>query len=246
MKNLPKNRSLQYFLTELIFTEAALSADPFAATLAAACSMLINGWFALLKKERESRHDVTRAGAVVRVKNQMLDMIIRKFAGLVLVEANQDRESVFYRRFFPNSPSSIAKQAISKQVDFISNALVPEIDRLEEGHPLKAFRDTLLKAAEEATGTVEAKKRARGTRTSISRDVEEWKIEVNAFRMNALGELLKIASANGYPRTWADSFFRTEPTSYEIVDEEASSDKESEVIETADTAEETAVSAVAA
>jgi hypothetical protein len=101
MKRLQESRSLSYFLNELIFTEAALSADPITAAQAAMCSILVNTWFALSQKEQESRHDVTRASALIRVKSQTLDMLIRRFAGLVLVQTNQDRQSVFFRRFFP-------------------------------------------------------------------------------------------------------------------------------------------------
>jgi hypothetical protein len=247
MKRLQESRSMSYYLSELIFTEAALGAHPTTSALAASCSILVNGWFALSQKEQESRHDVTRAGAVVRVKMQTLDLLVRKFAGLVLVESNQDRESVFFRRFFPAAPSAVAKKRLAKQVDFVRSAIVPEIDRLEEGHPLKGSRDALLNAAEEALEAIEARKLAKFTRASIARDIEEWKLEVNAFRMTAFGDLMRIAANEGYPRSWAEGFFRMDSTYAEAAEDEAamSGDNELEVEDSADKAQEAEISVAA-
>jgi hypothetical protein len=49
--------------------------------------------------------------------------------------------------------------------------------------------------------------------------------------MSVFGELLKIASANGYPRTWADGFFRAEPGSAENGSAESDAETEGEPIQ---------------
>ncbi|MCP4605619.1 MAG: hypothetical protein GY847_34715 [Proteobacteria bacterium] len=209
MKTLSTTRSMQHYHNELVYTEAALGASLFTAPLTGSYGELVDEWFDYVKKQRDARQAVTRANAVLHVKDQVLDWTIRKFVGVLLVEVNQNRESTLFRRFFPIQPSKLVRQPLVKQIDYTKSSLVPEIDTLEEGHALKAHKDEILAAALDAEEALKKRARVIAVRKSVSYDMEEWKSKVNTLRMTTLGALMKIAGDNGYPRAWAESFFNT-------------------------------------
>ncbi|MCP4603798.1 MAG: hypothetical protein GY847_25320 [Proteobacteria bacterium] len=210
MKLLQTRRSMQHFYNELVYTEAALNASPYTAHLAGTCSELIDEWYDFAKKERVANQNVIRATAVLRVKDHVLDLAVREFAGVLLVQVNQNRDSTLYRRFFAIPPSKVIQQSVARQIETVESFFVPAIENLEEGHALKPYKDMMTQAASEADRASAMKVSAKASRKSMSLDMEEWKGKVNTLRMTTLGELLKIAGEQEYPRTWANRFYNTQ------------------------------------
>jgi hypothetical protein len=159
--------------------------------------------------------------AVVQVKNQILDRVTRKFAGILLAEAGHDRNSSFFQRFFRVAPHVQRSQPMSKQIGFTLHVLVPEIDKLEENHTLKPYSGMLRGTATEANDALKELESAKAHRNAVARDVEDWKVKVNAARLSIYGELLKLAADAQYPRKWADTFFRTRLRQSSIKDKTA-------------------------
>ena len=106
MKQIALSRALAYFLEELWYTEAALSADADAASLAAPFDDAIRDWEAVALRERTARRGMVRSDAVVAVSNGQIDTETGRFAGIMLVEAGNDRKSTFFKRFFTEAPSA--------------------------------------------------------------------------------------------------------------------------------------------
>jgi hypothetical protein len=210
MRQLSKNYSLATFLDELEFTEAALSADEESADLAPQVASQIAEWPGVYAKEREARRAVTRADAVVAVRNGALDSTTSKFSGVALVEANQDRKSVFFRRFFPVPASEFVRKNLRVQAQQTLEVMVPEIAKLVDSSPLKPFGTRLEKLSRLAIEALDARSKAMGARGMASADVEEWKDGVNRLRSSLHAELLKRAAEKGYPKSWSETFFHAD------------------------------------
>ncbi|MCP4599419.1 MAG: hypothetical protein GY847_02600 [Proteobacteria bacterium] len=211
MKQLKTNRSLLHYYDELVYTASALGADPLTVSLKTVCGQMTAEFFQVEMVKRTARIRVTEETAVVRVRDQILDRVTRKFAGILLAEANHDRDSSLFRHFFSVAPSVLRNRSLSKQVSHTQKVLLPELDKLEEGSPLKDYRETLQRAAEEADNALESLDSAKTKRKAVSREVEDWKEKVNTFRLVTYADLLKIAASNNLPKSWADTFFRTRP-----------------------------------
>lgn len=210
MRKLALAASLLTFLDELEYSEAGLAADPDASELAAAFSEEITAWGEQFAAERASRRDVTRAEAVVAVRDWQIDRLTQRFAGQVLVEASGDRKSATFRRFFPIPASEFIRIALRKQCERTRDVVVAELQKVDTKSllwPYLAQFEAVVSATFEA---LDLRAHARGRRGTASHDTDEWKEGVNSLRLTTYGELLKIAAAKGYPRAWAETFFRVE------------------------------------
>jgi hypothetical protein len=207
MRRIPLSTSLLNYLDELEYTEAALSADPDAADLAAAFEEEIAGWDKAFKQERAARRDVTRAEAVVAVRNGQLDALTMRFAANVKAS---DPTGSLLGRFFSTAPSRFIRKGLRDQSDKTLHGIVPEIGKLDAKHVLRSFGKLFDGAAKAAIAALDLRNQAKGSRQSASNDVDEWKEGVNQLRMTTYAELLKIAVAKGYPKTWPDTFFHAD------------------------------------
>lgn len=209
MRQIPLDSSLLVFLDELEFTEAAISADPLAADLAASFEEEIGAWAEVFQRQRRARRAVVRADALVAVLDGALDRVTTRFGGQALVEAGQDRKGSAFRRFFPTAPSEFIRGALRKQCERTRDVIVPEIGKLPEGSPLRPFAEPLLKGAKDAIAALAARAKAQGEAATVGSDVTEWKEGVNRLRTTAHAELVKIAAAQNLGRTWPEVFFRS-------------------------------------
>ena len=194
MRQIPQSAALLTFLDELEYTEAALAADTDAADLTTAFEDEIGGWEKVFKKERAGRRDVTRAEAVVAVRNAQLDSLTLRFAANV--KAN-DGNGTLLARFFSTAPSRFVRKGLRDQCDKTVHVLVTELDKLGANHPLHTFSKLLGAAAKAALASLDLRNQAKGQRQSASNDVDEWKEGVNQLRLTTYAELLKIAAAKG-------------------------------------------------
>jgi hypothetical protein len=207
MRRLQLSASLLTFLDVLEYVEAGLSADEETKDLAKPFHEELGGWEGVFKKEREGRRGVTRAEAVLAVRNAQLDGHTLKFGASVLAEAGGDRKGAFFRRFFTVAPSSFVRQPLRKQCEHTLHVVLAEIDKLDKKSPLRAFGGSLGDMAKAALKALDARNKAKADRTTGGNDVDEWKEGVNALLLTTYAELLKIAADKGYSRAWADSFF---------------------------------------
>jgi hypothetical protein len=212
VRKIPLSASLLTFLDDLEFTEAALSAHPETADFALPFREEIEAWEPIFKKEREGRRNVTRAEALVAVRNTQLDATTTRFGASALGEAGGDRKNASFRKFFPIAPSQFIRKPLRKQCEHTLNAMIPELDKLDKNHPLAAYSAPLAALAKDALKALDARSKAKAQRSLATSDVDEWKEGVNALRLTAHAELLKIAAENGFNRAWADAFFQSDPT----------------------------------
>jgi hypothetical protein len=210
MRQIPISSSLLSFLDDLEYTEAALAADDDTHELAKPFRDEIKEWDGIFKAERESRRAVTRAEAVVAVRNAQLDAHTSQFGARVLAEGGNDRKGPFFRRFFPVAPSEFVRRPLRKQAEHTIHVMVVELGKLDKKHALRPFAASLEKLAKAALSALDARTQSKGDRGIAGHDVDEWKEGVNALRLSTYAELLKIAADVGRSRAWADAFFRSD------------------------------------
>lgn len=211
MRTLPVSYSMLVYLDELEYTEAALAADPDAASLAPTFTALIAEWPTIFNAERGARRDVTRSDALVAVSDVLLDRITLRFSEAVLVEAGGSRDSNLYRRFFSVTPGKFVRAPFRKQCEATRDVVLVEVAKLPSVSPLLAYQAKIQSANTAGLASLDKRSAAKGARSSNARDVEDWKAKVNASRTTAFAELLKIAAAKGYPKAWADTFYHPAP-----------------------------------
>ena len=214
MRRIALTYSLLSFLDDLEYTEAALAADPEAEHLALPFRDAISEWEPLFKREREARRDVTRAEAVVAVRNERLDAVTTRFAAMARALA----APLLGKLFGDTAPGQFVRKGLRVQCEKTRDVILPEIGKLEPGHELKPFGPPLDIAVSGAFGALDKRAMAKGNRQIVANETEEWKEGVNALRTTTYAELLKIATAKKYPKSWVESFFRS-VTSADAVDE---------------------------
>jgi hypothetical protein len=118
------------------------------------------------------------------------------------------------------SPVPIHSKSPPQQCEHTFHVILPELNKLDPQNPLRAFAAPLARLAQNALLALDARAKAKTQRSAASSDVDEWKEGVNALRVTAHAELLKVAAEKGLPRSWVDSFFQSEPAQNEdaIVD----------------------------
>ena len=208
MRKIPLESSLLTYLDELEFTEAALVADEHAADLASAFAEEVTAWTDVFQRERAARRAVTRAEAVLVVRNAQLDTVTLRFGAQALVEANRDRSSKAFTRFFPTAPSSFVRGNLRKQCERTRDVIVPEIEKSPAASPLLAYAEALAGGAKAALAALAARAKAKGALAGEANDVLEWKEGINLLRTTTHAELIKRAAEQSLGRTWPQDFFR--------------------------------------
>lgn len=203
MRKIALSHSLLFYLDELDFSEAALSADPDAAPFAVPFTEAITEWDAIFKQERLARRNVIRAEAGVAVANERFDAVVLQFAALARATARELLE-----RCFRIAPGKFVRRNLRVQADSTKNVIVPEIASLAQDHPCKSFGPKLHSLADSALQSLDARAQVKGKSTAAANDSLEWKEGINALRTTTYAELLKIATDKGYPKSWVESFFR--------------------------------------
>lgn len=213
MRLIPLNYSLGVYLADLQYTDAALAANPETADLVATTGEAIASFDAIAKAERDARHAVDRADAVVTVCDQTLDEWTTQAGVIVFAAAGGDRSSPFFRRFFLVAPSSFVRFGLRKQCQQTLDALVPEMKKLDPSHPLAALAPSLEQASKAGLDALDKRGKAMSARGMVANDVREWKDGINRMRTRLHLELQRRAVEKGRGKDWADAFFRRGPSS---------------------------------
>jgi hypothetical protein len=203
MRQLSLSRSLLFFLEEIEYSEAALSADPDAASLAVPFRDALEEWTALFNQERLGRRGVIRTEAVVNVRNERIDAATIGFGALARVTAPD-----VLNRCFNLAPGKFVRRNLRQQCEATKNTIVPEIAKLNADHPLKPFAPKLDTLAQNALTALDDRAQAMAHRQASANDVLEFKEGINALRTTTYAELLKMAVDHRLPKSWTESFFR--------------------------------------
>jgi hypothetical protein len=210
MKKLPLSLSLLTYLDEAEYTEAALAAHPQTSALATPFQACIQAWDGVFAHERQGRRAVTRAEAVVAVRDSILDDTTIRAAGWLLAECGQNRKHPLFLRVFTLAPSELVRLSLRKQAEHIRDTLLPEVARLPETSPVRGQSVALSDASQGALAALDARAAAKGARGVANGEVDEWKEGVNRLRLGTYADLLKLASQHGQGKGWADAFFRSD------------------------------------
>ncbi|MDC0746149.1 hypothetical protein [Polyangium mundeleinium] len=204
MRQIPLSYGLLYFLDDLEFTEAALAADEDAALLAPPFTEAIGEWEGLFAQERAARRGVTRAEAVVAVRNERLDSLTKRFGAAVRAFAPE-----LLGKFFGGAaPGQFVRKGLRAQCEKTRDVLLPEAKKLGPHHELTPFAAPLDPVSNAALAALDVRTKAKGNRQIVSNETDEWKEGINALRTTTYAELLKIATTKKFPKSWVESFFR--------------------------------------
>jgi hypothetical protein len=190
---------------EVLFTRAALKADPDATDLLPS----IDGWLSLIDtartKDREARAAIGEASALRAVSNGRLDDACRSFGDDLHLAVKKDHQAARYRRFFPRTVGTFVKQRLASQVAAVRAWLGTAGDDVLDKHHAELER--WAAAVQAALDATVAGAQTRGlslvARESLAEDLTRERDGLEAG-------LVARAHERGLARDWPARFFRTE------------------------------------
>lgn len=208
MRQLSLKSSILVFWEDLVFLEAALSADDATKDLATLLAPVLDEFPQVLQLDLDTRRTVLRASARAYVADASIDDGVRGLFSAVLALVGQDRKRPEFTTLFPSHIGDVVRHALKRQVE-VTVALVEKLT-------LKLFPADLQSAQTSALNplvahgkvVLEEVRKAALTRVEGRIDIQEWKAEANAARLNAYAQLLALAAKTGRKKAWAEGFFR--------------------------------------
>jgi hypothetical protein len=187
---------------EVLFTLAALKADPDAAPLAP----MADGWLDMLDharaKDRAARKAQCEADATRIVANGRLDRACEKFGDDLYLAVDKDRSSPRWLQFFNVSVSRFVRQRLETQVQRVRGWLTTK-DTLFADH-----RDGLDRWSQ-AAGDAIIQTRAVALVRGEARIAREELAEDLTRERDGLHDALSVQGRSlGLAREWPDLFFR--------------------------------------
>lgn len=192
--------------SEILYTGAALEADPDAVDLGATTS----SWLAFVDEARSasrlSRAAVARADARRRVANGRLDASCSSFADELLLAVGKDRTSARWRLFFHGSANTVSvfnKLPLADQVTRVRNWFAVADDAVLERH--RAALTEWSTATDGALAATTATASTRGNASVVRERVAE---DLTRARDGLEAALVQRAAERGLARSWPSLFFR--------------------------------------
>jgi hypothetical protein len=189
---------------EVLFTRAALRADPDAASLLPRTDAWL-GWIDELRiKQRNTAEAVANTDAARAVANSRLDYVTSRFGDSLNLAVKKDRASARWKQFFGGYASFVefCKQALGSQVLAVL-AWEPIQDATFE--PFRADAIKWARAAETALSHTAATATVRGEAALLEEKVVG---DLTRERDGLHAALVNIANEKELPRGWPDTFFR--------------------------------------
>lgn len=190
---------------EVIFTRAALAADPDAEGFLS----MTDGWMPIIDEvrtaERKARIAVAEADAQRTVANSRFDQACVRFGDELFIAVGKDKTSPRWTKFFPSAVSRFVRQALPKQVQSVKGWLEAGTDPVLQTH--KPELSKWSTAADAALTKTRATAVARGDAWEKR---EEMADSLTRERDGLHEALAAHARDKGLPRTWPDTFFRVE------------------------------------
>lgn len=198
--------TLDDFEDEILFTRAALQADPDATDFLPNTQDWLGRVDAVRAKERKAREVIANTDATRAVTNVRLDKACVSLGDDLLASVKKDRTSARWRQFFRDLPvSQFIRQALDRQVSTVRGWLGASQDPVLEKHRAELERWT--QAAEAALDRTRGSSAIRGE-AWVGR--EELAEALTRERDGLHDALSGRARERDLPRDWADLFFRVE------------------------------------
>lgn len=219
-RKIAKKMSLASMESEVMFTNAALKADPNASSLASSTESwlgLIDEVSALGRVVRQAEAD---ADASRVVGNSYLDSAARKFGDDLLKAVGKNTKSSRWVQFFPETVSALIKTALPRQVALIKSWLTSSDVVLQTYHA--EFQNWTSKC-DQALFDTDAVTMKRG---DYWQKREQLAAGLTRDRDALHRTLAQLGDQLGMPRGWADQFFRVESRSADDVADDGISSEE--------------------
>lgn len=189
---------------EVLFTRAALKADPNANHLLP----MTDDWLSLVDaaraKDRDARVANADATAARAVTNFHFDHACTQFGDDLFLAVGKDRESARWTQFFPIAVSRFVKMRFDKQIQKVQGWLAPNVTEpaLDKHRPALT---TWANAAAAALGQTSAVSLVRGAAQMAREQLAE---DITRER-DALYDALSVhGRTKSLPRDWPKQFFR--------------------------------------
>jgi len=213
-RKLTAKMAFETFEDEVLFTRAAVAADPDAAPLLSHT----DGWLDMIQAARaadmKARTAVANADAARIVANGRLDAACVAFGDDLYMAVGKDTSSPRWRKFFAVAVSRFVRQALPRQVRQVTAWLAQADDPVLNKHraTLQAWTDK----ADAALTQTAALALVRGEAwTAFEQLAEDLTRERDGLR----DALAAVARHKGLARTWPDLFFRVEQRGSAVHDE---------------------------
>lgn len=187
---------------EILFTQAALAADPDAKDLVA----LTESWLALINKaqatELQLRRDIANTDAARVVANARLDQACVAFGDDLLFAAGKDRGSPRFKQFFGGPVARFIRTALPRQIAQV-RAWLSSTDEVFLKH--KPELEKWVQAADTALIATRALALKRGE-NAVTKD--ELGSDLTRERDSLAETLAARARERNLDRAWPKTFFR--------------------------------------
>lgn len=203
---IPKTMPLDDMEDEIIFTRAAVGADPDARDLLP----LTDDWMPWVEtaraRDRDARIAVATAFALRRVSNLRLDAACEEFGDELELAVKKDFKGSRWLRFFSGAANTVKRfirLRFSEQVGRVTGWLTGAGDEVLEKH--RAPLTTWSEAGQQALNATRATSQVRGD-AAIER--EETAEALTRGRDGLEATLVARANERGLPREWPKTFFK--------------------------------------
>jgi hypothetical protein len=207
MRVLGLARGAEWFEEDLTFLEAGLLAEPEAAGLAVQVAALLEEGQGLEQRRKALRRAQLQRKAQTVAVDGRLDEQIRALHTDALHAVKQNRKERAFSSLFDQTIPATVRYALRRQVE-VARGLVARLGLGLLPEELRVRHTSALGALiEEGARVLEAQDQAEMEMARLRLELEDWKRDVNAARMQVYGALLEVASGKKLRREWAERFF---------------------------------------
>lgn len=204
---IPKTMPLDDVEDEIIYTRAALEADPDARDFLPMTEEWMPWTEAARAKDREARMAVAVAHAKRRVSNVRLDAACIDFGDELALEVKDEPEGARWKRFFSGQSANTVRRFIrlrfGEQVSRVAGWVSGSGDAILEKH--RAALTEWSTAGQQALEATQATSQVRGD-AAIER--EEAAEALTRSRDGLEAALVQRANERGLSREWPKTFFK--------------------------------------
>jgi hypothetical protein len=208
MPNHKTSLSLTSFWERLIYTEAALEAEPAVVGLVGPVTTHIAGFKALHDEELEAARMTRKIEARVAVANLALDGALTLTHNALLGEVQQDRTAAAFVRMFPEPLSVQIRYGLEQQIKIVSAALRQMTDSkdLYSAAFIKAHSASFKAAIAQGEAALEARRAHEIKLADLRLRLEDWKQDTNAVLTAVEGQLKTHGALHKKGAMWYKAF----------------------------------------
>ncbi len=197
----------QYLVWPLANLAAAAKSEPELAKFAAAAEKALAQWDAVFAASLAGWDGITKANAVVRLRDAEAGEVIAATHNGVLAHVNLNRKALLFLRFFPKSLSVVLKLHLGRLVETCKELVLA----LGVGDTPKALVEAHTKPLQGAINNgamaLDGRIQAEVTRDAAASEREKWRLVANGALKTLEADLQKHAVAKGRQQAWTDAFF---------------------------------------